>query len=361
MPEPVLLLTADDPHGGPDGRTRVATDFSVNSNPFGPAPELLERLAHVLIHTYPDPTCTQEKRLAAAHHQADASHICFGSGSADLIHRLSRCYLNGSRSALVAAPTFGEYARAARLCGATVHHCTPYRGGVPDVAAVLEPLRRHAPTLVWLCQPNNPTGHAWRAEDLTALADACRQGDALLVLDLAYVDFLEPSTRQYPPYPHPPSALQLYSLTKSFRMPGVRLGYALAPAEVVNALEKSAPPWGVSAHAQEAARWAFSREGRGFLQRTLPRLRDIRQDFQKRLRALSFEVQSTQTNYFLLGASDAPAFKHAALRAGFRVRDAASFGLPTQVRLAAQQPQENQAFLDWLESDWLPEHRHKRG
>ena len=357
MPDPVIPLTDDDPHGGPDGRTQVAIDFSVNSNPFGPSPELLEHLRYAPIHSYPDPTYAREKRLAARHHQLEASRICFGNGAADLIHRLSRCYLNASRRALVAAPTFGEYARAARLCNATVRHCFPYRSATPDISAVVKAVQAHAPTLLWLCHPNNPTGHAWRLGDIQKLAETCQEQDTLLVLDLAYsdflVDFLEHPIHHLPP-PLPHSAVQLYSLTKSFRMPGVRLGYALAPADVVSVLERSAPPWGVSAHAQSAAGWAFSNTGQAFLRRTLPKLQEVRRDFQEKLRALSLQVQDTTTNYFLVEVGYAPIFKQAALRAGFRVRDCTSFGLPTKVRLAAQQPHENRAFLAWLESDWLP-------
>lgn len=348
MPDPVIPLTADDPHGGPDGRTRAELDFSVNSNPFGPAPELLEWLACAPIHTYPDPTYLQEKRLTAAHHRADASQVCFGNGAADLIHRLSRCYLDETHRVLIATPTFGEYARAARLCGATVHHCSPYQQEAPDVAPVLESIRRYAPTLVWLCHPNNPTGHAWRLGDIQKLAETCQEHDALLILDLAYLDFLK-----HPTHHLPHSAVQLYSLTKSFRMPGVRLGYTLAPAKVVSVLEQSAPPWQVSTHAQSAVGWALSQTGQDFLRRTLPELQEVRRDFQTKLRTLGLQVRGTSTNYFLAEVGHAAIFKQAALRAGFRVRDGSSFGLPTIVRLAAQQPQENQVFLDWLESTWL--------
>lgn len=344
MPESVLPHTDFDPHGGPDGGTSARIDFSVNSNPLGPALGLLQHLVHTPIHTYPDPTYITEKRLAAAHHRVDENRICFGNGTAELIHRLSRCYLDSSRRALIAAPTFGEYARAAKLCGAAVHHHAPYQEDVPDVATLLEPIRRLAPTLVWLCHPNNPTGHAWREEDLTSIAEACRKQDALLVLDLAYVDFLEYSIPTLLT-----NTVQLYSLTKSFRMPGVRLGYALTPPDVAKVLERAAPPWSVSAHAQAAARWAFSEKGQDFLRQTLPQLQDIRRDFQTKLRALGFNVQNTDTNYFLLEVGDAPMFKRAALEAGFRVRDCSSFGLPRMVRLAAQRPEENAAFVRWLE------------
>ncbi len=245
-------------------------------------------------------------------------------------------------------------ARTARLCGATVHHCSPYQKDIPATAEVLESVHRFAPTLLWLCHPTNSTGHAWRVGDLRKLAERCQEHEALLVLDLAYLNFLERLTHHLPlPLLH--NAVQLYSLTKSFRLPGVRAGYALASPEVVNALERSAPPWQMSVHAQAATGWAFSDAGRTFLRRTLPELGEVRRDFQAKLRTLGLQVRDTSANYFLVEVGDAVIFKQAALRAGFRVRDCASFGLPTQVRLAAQQPRENQTFLAWLESGWLPE------
>ncbi len=226
----------------------------MNSNPFGPSEGLLEHLKHTPVQTYPDPSYAQEKHLIAQHHQVEASQVSLGHGTAELIHRLSRCYLDASKRVLVAAPTFGEYARAARLCGAQVHTCSPYEENSPDATAVLRDIHTLHPTLVWLCQPNNPTGHAWSADDLASIAHACAEEDALLVLDAAYLEFLDiPSqgtrevTRTFPA-----NILQLHSLTKSFRIPGIRLGYALGPAEIGRVLERSAPPWHLGSHAQYA-------------------------------------------------------------------------------------------------------------
>ena len=359
MPEPVLPHTDLDPHGGPDGHTYAAIDFSVNSNPFGPAPGLLTHLHHTPIHTYPDPTYERERQLAADHHGVNGVHVCFGNGTAELIHRLSRCYLNGSRHILVTTPTFGEYARAARLCGAEVCFCLPYGGETPDAPLVIDAIRTYRPTLVWLCHPNNPTGHMWQAADLEEIAKACRACDGLPVLDLAYLDFLDGPSRELAPQ-LPQNVVKLYSLTKSFRMPGVRLGYAVAPPDVVDALARAAPPWSVSAHAQRAAQWVFSDTGQAFLQETLPQLHALRATFQRDLSGLGLSVQDTHTNYFLLEVGDASTFKQKALSAGFRVRDGSSFGLPSKVRLAAQREGENRAFVDWLES-WLPnEEAHRR-
>lgn len=344
MPDPVISNIDFDAHGGPDGQTQAELDFSVNSNPFGPARGLLEQLHHTPIHTYPDPTCSSAKQLAAAHHGVDIKEVCFGAGAADLIDRLSRCYLDKTRSVLIAAPSFGEYARAAQLCGAEVHVCNPYKTAEPDVGLMLRAIHHYRPTLVWLCHPNNPTGHAWKVQDLQTLAKTCRGCDSLLVLDLAYIDFLQNGELDLPAA----HVVQLYSLTKSFRMPGIRLGYALATPEIVHTLESVAPPWHVSAHALAAAEWVFSKEGRDFLRRTLPELANLRQGFQQALRKLGLDVHDTHTNYFLVEVGNASRVKKRALQDGFRVRDCSSFALPSKIRLAAQLAEENQRLVDWF-------------
>ena len=213
MPETVLTLPPYAPHGGPDGST-IRLDFSVNSNPFGPPRELLEYLAKVEVSSYPDPSYTAPREAAANYHGVPTEHIVLG-GAAELIYRLSACYLKPGRNALVATPTFGEYARAAHLHGAQVHTCNVYTESAepdaaePDAEALVRAVQTTRPTLVWLCQPNNPTGHAWSAAALTRVADACKTHDALFVIDAAYLELsAAPSAL--------PEAVTLVPLTKTF-------------------------------------------------------------------------------------------------------------------------------------------------
>ena len=343
-PKAALLSTPFDAHGGPDGRAHTLLDFSVNSNPFGPPEGLLEALRHADISTYPDPTSSEAKRAAAEKHSRPTSDTTFGNGTADLIHRLTSCYLERGRTALIAAPTFGEYARATSLQGARVVPIYPYQESEVRPEPLLAAIEKRRPTLVFICHPNNPTGHAWHEEHLLEVAQVCSEQDALLILDLAYL-----SLSDAPDTPLPESAVQLYSLTKSFTVPGVRVGYAVAPAEVIRVLERAAPPWQVSAHAQHAAVWALSPKGEAFLERTVPLLLNEHRTFQAELRA-SIEVSRTCTTFSLCEVRSGATFKLEAERAGFRVRDANSFGLPQHVRLATRRPEENAQFLSWLRS-----------
>ena len=344
MPEPkaAILNTPFDAHGGPDGRAEPLFDFSVNSNPFGPPAPLLKHLTQTDIATYPDPTAHRAKQAAADKHGRSSAEITFGNGTAELIHRLAACYLRTDSKIVIAAPTFGEYLRAARLQGAEGVSVNSYEGLEPNPAPLITAIKQHRPTLVFVCHPNNPTGHAWTKAQLDELAKVCAEQDALLVLDLAYL-----SLSDAPELALPESAVQLCSLTKSFTVPGVRVGYALAPAEIVEVLERSAPPWQASSHAQAAAEWSLSEKGDAFLVETVPHVLAERKAVQRELKALDVEILPTHTTFFLCEVGDASEFKLEAESAGFRVRDCSSFGLPEHIRLATRLPEENKRLLEW--------------
>ena len=340
MPEPVLKLPPYAAHGGPDG-TSVRVDFSVNSNPFGPPPALGEHLRGVEVSSYPDPTYLEARTAAAQHHGVPLEQVVLG-GAAELIYRLSACYLNPGRRVLVASPSFGEYARAAHLYGAAVCHCDVDERDVdPAVDTLIMAIQDMRPTLVWLCQPNNPTGHAWNAKALTDVADTCQECDALLVIDAAYLE-LSIATSDLPE-----TATVLLPLTKTFGIAGLRAGYALAPPDVAEALRRTAPPWPVSTPAAAAVTWCRT-EGQTFVEKTVPELLELRQMFQTGLHALGFQTWASASSFFLVNVADALDFTARAKMAGFRVRDGSSFGLPGCIRLAAQRKAENDAFLQWL-------------
>ena len=337
-PAPVLATLPLAPHGGPDGAAPPTLDFSVNSNPFGPPPDLMARLRDVDLASYPDPTYREARAAAAAFHGVSADNIVLG-GAADIIYRLAACYLDGSRRVVIAAPTFGEYARASLLHRASVHYCPVYgKDRDPDTDAPLRAVRDSAPTLVWLCQPNNPTGHAWRSDALFQIAQGCEAAGALLVIDAAYLEL----SGAHPGLPE--SAVQLVPPTKTFALAGLRAGYAVAPPHVAEVLRRSAPPWPVSNPAQAAVSWCRSPAGAAFVVQTVPGLLELRRALQRDISAHGLDVWESASCFFLLESSD-PALAREARAAGFRLRDTGDLGLPGCVRIAAQTRPANEALL----------------
>ncbi|CAA9587657.1 MAG: L-threonine 3-O-phosphate decarboxylase [uncultured Truepera sp.] len=275
-------------------------------------------------------------------HGVSPEHIALG-GAAELIYRLSACYLEPGRSVLVASPSFGEYGRSARLRGARVRHCDVYaKGTEPTLKPFLRAVQKTRPTLVWLCHPNNPTGHAWTADALAEVAATCREHDALLVIDAAYLELSDATPKL------PASAVQLFPLTKTFSVAGLRAGYAVAPPKVAQVLGRAAPPWPVSTLAAATVSWCRSRAGAAFVSETVHEVLRLRNTLQSGLRGLGFVVWEGHSSFFLTEVGDAGVFAARAKGAGFRVRDASSFGLPNCVRLAAQGQEANEKLLRWL-------------
>ncbi|MBR2808269.1 MAG: aminotransferase class I/II-fold pyridoxal phosphate-dependent enzyme, partial [Oscillospiraceae bacterium] len=165
-------------------------DFSANISPLGLPRSARDAAVRALENAarYPDPECRLLRQSLSVHHGVPADNIVCGNGAADLIWRICRV-LRPSR-ALITAPTFGEYEKALRSVG-----CTAERFLLPeerdfslDAESFARSVRDHT-ELVFLCNPNNPTGRLSPREELRTILDACRAAGAVLVLDECFLDF----------------------------------------------------------------------------------------------------------------------------------------------------------------------------
>ncbi|MEW5762219.1 MAG: histidinol-phosphate transaminase [Bacillota bacterium] len=320
-------------------------DFSSNINPLGP-PFDVARLLEVDLAAYPDPAAEELRGLLAARHRVDVGQVFLGNGTAEIIRLLALAYLERGDRMLVMAPTFGEYACAARIAGAEVISCfaDEDRAFAPDLDAMAELIRRCRPRMVFLCNPNNPTGYYLGATDFAALL---QQASGLIVLDEAYVNFVEgawPSER----YLAAGNLMVLRSMTKDYALAGLRLGYALGPREVVRVLERVAPPWNVNAFAQRAGVLALQSDG-DYLARMRSAVRQSIAYLRNGLRQRGFSPLKTRANFFLLPVGNAAVYRERLLERGILVRDCASFGLPAYIRIAARPLNECHALLEALQ------------
>lgn len=329
-------------------------DFSSNLNPFGPPVAVRAALAALDPAPYPDRSCHQLRLALAAHHRCAPETILAGNGANELIHLIARALLGPEDTALVVGPTYGEYAHASRLAGApTVElHAAAADQFQPAVAALADIISRVRPRLTWLCAPNNPTGADPAPDLIQALAELCQAHGGLLVVDRAYH-----ALRRYCQPEHdaldanaPPNLLHLYSLTKSYALAGLRLGYLLAAPQLVARVGAYQPAWSVSSAAQAAGLAALGAEG--FLAATIPQLWVASDALVVGLRALGLEVWRGALPFVLVRTGDGATTRTALLRRGCLVRDCASFGLPAWVRVAPRRPAENARLLDaWRDTE----------
>lgn len=305
-------------------------DFSVNTNPLGPPPAAVTAARRARWTHYPDDAAAPLRRELAECEGRAEGEVVVGNGSAELIWLVTLAFLGPGDAAVVVGPTFGEYARATHVVGGVVHEerAAAANGFAVDLPAVVERVRAVAGRVVFLCNPNNPTGTLLPPTAVGELADAVP--DSLVVVDEAYRQFVDEP---------PPSAsllgrsnvVLLRSLTKDYALPGLRLGYALAPASICAALDRVRPPWSVNAVAQ-AAGLAALREP-AHLEEARAEVRRARTYLSAVLGALGLPVLPSAANYLLVKVGDARSVRAALLRRGVCVRDCTSFGLPEYVRV----------------------------
>jgi len=317
-------------------------DFSVNSNPYGPSPKVSAALQQVPLYLYPDREVLALRRALSEHLSAALEQIEVGNGTAELIWLVALTFMRPGERVLIIGPTFGEYARAAALMGASVQiaFTRPEEDFRVDPDAVLRSLEAEQPQVVFICNPNNPTG-AFTPPDVIGRWASLYPG-TLFVVDEAYLNFVEDAGSTFDLGLE--NILVLRSMTKDYALAGLRLGYALGARPVIDVLARARPPWSVNAMAQAAGLAALNDPAH--FQVSLSRLRQTKPALLAGLRDLGLQPFPSATQFFVTDVRDGKAFRSAMLERRILVRDCASFGLPAYVRIATRLPEENARLLD---------------
>ena len=224
-------------------------DFSASINPLGPPDGLRAALARSidrLVH-YPDPHCTELVEFLARRHHVAAEQIVVGNGSTEIFYALARG-LSFAR-AVIPVPSYTDYAAAVQAAGRAICFLKLKESGdfAVDWQALEAALR--GKDLVLLGQPNNPTGRAFDGDALCGLA--ARHPTTTFVVDEAFADFIAGYSSLAGRAA--PNVIVVRSLTKFYAVPGLRLGYAVASAEIARQIRGQILPWSVGVLAQEAA------------------------------------------------------------------------------------------------------------
>ncbi|MCY3887805.1 MAG: histidinol-phosphate transaminase [Chloroflexi bacterium] len=333
-------------HGGLDTaelrslglRPEQVLDFSANISPMGPSPRVRRAVADANLAAYPDRSSLLLRESLAARLNVGIDNLLVGNGSTELIHLLARSCLRPGEQCLIFTPTFAEYEAAATMVGAQIHRIQAseeqgFRWSLDTASATISELR---PRLVFLCNPNNPTGVYLECDAVDQLRAAVGR-DGLFVLDDAYASL---AARQWDPLPILGSGnvAILRSLTKDHALAGVRLGYLVAQSTVVSTARQLQYAWSVNAVAQAAGVAALEDAGHVVAAREV--VREAKAYLYNRLETLGIPVTASAANFLLANVGDATRIRTALLRRGIAVRDCTSFGLPEHVRIAARRPEE---------------------
>lgn len=308
-------------------------DFSVSTNPLGPSPLVRAALSEVDPSRYPDDRAADLCAALAAREGLPADCVLAGNGSSELIWLTALAYLDPGDRALIVGPTYGEYERAVRQAAADpiAWRADPRTGFAVDREAVIAAAVHAGVKLLFLGNPNNPTGVLLPREELAQLAAALP--DTLVAIDEAYLPFV-PDAASTAGLVGFPNILLIRSLTKDGGLAGLRLGYALAGPSIIRALAALRPPWSVSSAAQAAGLAALRDEGHR--RRGLDEVARAKALLEDGFGGLGLPVTAGAANFLLVRVGDGARFRDRLLRRGICVRDCASFGLPEFVRVGVR-------------------------
>ena len=340
-----MLYHTTNPHGGDVYDGEIQLDFSANTNPYGTPRGVLDAMSAVLsrVHQYPDPYCRELVDAISEFEGVPKDWILCGSGAAELIY--SYCEALRPETAMELAPTFSEYALALERVGCRVERYSLKKENHFSLTDEFLPvLARSRPDVLFLCNPNNPTGQVIGLPLLEKILNLChRQGTALFV-DECFLDLSDDGVSLKARLGDHPKLFLLKAFTKSYGMAGVRLGYCLCsdPA-LLEKMSHTVPPWNVSTLAQAAGVAALQEHA--FLQKTRVLIPVERQWLKGQLEALGFWVCPSRANYLLFQGR--PDLREQLRKQGIAIRSCGNYhGLEQGwYRIAVRLHEENERLI----------------
>jgi histidinol-phosphate aminotransferase len=314
-----------------------------NENPLGPSPKGLAALKAAIgnIHRYPDGASYELRRKVAERLGVQGDQLVFGAGADEILELLAKVLLGSGDECVFAWPSFAMYPIVVTGMGATIVR-VPLDGqlvhDLPAMAAAITERTR----LVFVCNPNNPTGTSVGADAFDRFMERLPEG-VVVAVDEAYVDFARRSD-----FPNAmawvrrrPGTIVLRTFSKIFGLAGLRIGYGVADPELADYLQRARHPFNVNRLAEVAATAAL--DDRDHVER-VTRLNATGVDYLSReLRALGIEVWPTDANFLL--ARPGPGVYERLLREGVIVRPLHGFGMPDHVRISVGLPEENERLV----------------
>lgn len=326
-------------------RVAVGVRLNVNESPYPPPAAwrqaLLEELARVEFHRYPDRDARELRAAIGELHGVGPDQVLAANGSNEVLQALCLAYGGHGRSVAVFEPTYALHSHIARVTGTAVAVGERQADFTLDLAEVRRVLAEAQPVLSFLCSPNNPTGLVEPAEVVEELLELV---PGLLVVDEAYGQFAPWSALSLVGADRPLVVTRTYS--KTWAMAGVRLGYLIGPADVVAALEPVLLPYHLDAMKQVAGRLALRYVAE--METRVATLVEERGRLAAALADLPVEVWPSGANFILFRprtVGGAMVWK-ALVDRSVLVRDCSSWPrLDGCLRVTVGAPAENDAFL----------------
>jgi histidinol-phosphate aminotransferase len=330
---------------GIEGSIKLAS----NENPLGPSPDVRAALAGEIdqLGRYPDGGAYALRRAIARHHQVDPACVTVGNGSNDVLDMIARVFLWPGRESVFSQFAFAVYPLSSTAVGATLKVSPAHEFG-HDLDGMLSLIGAKT-GVVWIANPNNPTGTRLRGRALKGFVESVPES-VIVVIDEAYFEYVEaddhPDASQW--LDQFPNLVVTRTFSKAYGLAALRVGYGLSHPDVADLLNRVRQPFNVDSFAQAAAIAALG--DRDFLRQTV----DLNKAGMKQLTdgaaRLGLSCIPSFGNFLTIDmGSDAVPIDQALLRLGVVTRPVANYGMPNHLRVSVGLPEENARFLVALE------------
>lgn len=350
-------------HGGNIYGNEIEYDFSVNLNPLGPPDAVREALTEALNHVeeYPDPEYRELRRALANYRQLAEEQLVLGNGASELIPGIIRAL--APKTCMVTAPCYSGYETALNAAAPSCRIHRIFLRAEDDFTLpknICQEIARVKPNLLILTNPNNPNGKRISANRLRTIADACRTAGTVLLMDECFLALSggdEDSLIHRIGEEGLPPTMVLRAFTKTFAIPGVRLGYAVCSGSLAARIQRELPEWNLSVFAQYAGLAALEAAApetvppgtSGYLAASVEMIAREREYLLEELEKLGLRVFPSDANYILFQSRDRELHRKL-LDKGILIRDCRDYhGLTAGFyRTAVRTHRENMALLRCL-------------
>lgn len=327
-----------------------AIKLASNENPLGLPKKVKEALIENIdtLYYYPDGKAAKLRTSLSSFLKVDENDLLFGAGLEDIIHMISAAYLEQGTNAVMSGTTFPNYKITALIESAEVRE-VPAIEGSHDLEAMIKQVD-DSTRIVWVCNPNNPTGKYIPHEQLEAFIERI-PNDVLIVLDEAYYEFAMATD-----FPDSMSLMRrfrniiiLRTFSKAYGLAGLRIGYAIADSSIISTIERVRKPFNTSVLSQIAACAAL--EDQEFVRSTLLLNREELEYSYQQLDKLGINYYPSQTNFIFMdvGVSGTKVYE-ALLPYGVIIRPMAG----NAIRVSMGTHEQNERFFEALQKI-LPE------
>lgn len=325
-------------------------DLSVSINPLGPLGNVQKIARGIPLDVYPDRFSTEARLHLAKHLRVKKENIVVGNGSAELIQAICLAYLEDGDSVLSFSPTFLEYRRCSQLMNAKYESVSLSEANLfrLDTKKFVRAIRRIKPKIIFLCNPNNPTGYYFSEEDFKQILSASKH--SLVVLDEAYIHFVDQQWNSVP-YIRDGNVLILRSMTKDYALTALRIGYAVAREQICKELYKALPPWNVNSYAQRMIVEVLTAPNeKNYLMKMRRTISSAKKYLITELKKIHLSYIPSTTNFLLIKLPNLRNKQELFLRYNLFIRDCRSYGMNQYIRIAIRTKSEMDIFVHALRS-----------